>query len=90
MSDATGDTTIQLRRSDDRQQNEFKRRCAYYAMLMLVLIFARSFICPGEDVPARWADLTGTGIWAFASIILGAMGVDGVQAWASTRRQTGS
>ena len=85
MSD--GDTTVQLRRSDDKKQTEFKRRCAYYAMLMLVLIFARSFFCPGEDIYPRWADLTSTGIWAFASIILGAMGVDGVQAWASTKRQ---
>jgi NADH:ubiquinone oxidoreductase subunit 6 (subunit J) len=88
MADDSDDTTIQMRRADDRMHAEFKRRCAYYAMVMLMMLFAPGFLADGTDMPERWASLWGTGVWAFASIILGAMGVEGIQAWASAKRQT--
>mgnify|MGYP003386031607 CR=1 FL=1 len=75
-----------LRRRDDLRQAEFKRRCAYYAMMMLGLIVFRSFIAE-TDIQTRWADIINTSVWSFAGIIIGAMGVEGWQAWAASKRQ---
>lgn len=76
---------VQLQRKDALRQIEFKRRCAYYAMMMLGIIIFKSMIAT-TDIQRRWADITQAAVYACASIIIGAMGVEGVQAWAASKK----
>lgn len=79
-----GDTTIQLRRKDDREQVEFKRRAAYYAMMVIAGIVMKALLSD-PDIGKAWAEILNTVIWTCGLIIIGAMGVDGITAYANMR-----
>lgn len=75
---------VQLRRKDDRAQAEFKRRCAYYSMALMAGIVLRGMLA-NTDLGKVWGALFETAIWTCGVIIIGAMGVEGLTAYANMR-----
>lgn len=73
-----------LRRKDDVAQIEFKRRCAYYSMGVIAGIVLQGALSQ-TDIGKMWGELYSTTIWTCGVIIVSAMGVEGITAYANMR-----
>ena len=72
-----------LRRASDRAQAEFRRRVAYYSMLVLTLV-AGALITRDTDIGPNAASLLGWIVLAFAMAIVGAMSAKAAESIATT------
>ena len=82
-----GDITQELQREQrfgDIRQAGFKRRCAYYGMLVLAGIVAKAAL-EQSDIGKNVAELFQTISWTCGFIIMGAMGVEGWQSYTNMK-----
>ena len=82
-----GDITQELQREQrfgDIRQAGFKRRCAYYAMMVLAGIVAKA-ATSDPDIGKNVAELFQTISWTCGFVIMGAMGVEGWQTYTNMK-----
>lgn len=91
------DTTVEIDRRlskdlDRRKNNEeieqyrFKRRCAYYSMAFMIVMFLCSQLS-ATDLPPHWAQVTDTIVYVCGAAIIGSIVPEAAAAIASTMRK---